>query len=82
MLNTIFNVLSQVAGAIGLLKGAGVNLGPIGDEVLKVIQATAADKANFEGGQAVVIGHFSEGGIPGTIVAVKNGGPAAGSLGL
>lgn len=82
MINTILQVLGAVAGAIGVLKNAGVNIGPIGTEALKVIEATQTDLANFTNGQAVVIGTFTENGVPGTIVAVKNGGPAAASLGL
>lgn len=82
MLNLIFKFLAPIATALVALKNSGINIGPIGDEVLKVIDATEADKVNFEGGQAVVIAHFTEGGVPGTVVAVKNGGPAAASLGL
>ena len=80
MLNAIFSILAQVAGALNILKGAGVNLGPIGNEAIKIIDATVADKTNFESGQAVVIGSFTEGGVPGTLFAAKNDGPAYKSL--
>ena len=82
MLATILGVLGSVAQALGVLKGAGVNLGPIGNEAITIIGETAVDLTNFTNGQAVVLGTFTEGGVPGTIVAVKNGGTAASSLGL
>lgn len=82
MLSTIFNVLGAIGSALGTLKLGGVNIGPIGNEALKVIDATEADHANFESGQAVVVGTFTENGVKGYIVAVKAGGPAASALGL
>lgn len=82
MITTILNVLGAVASAFGVLKGAGVNLGPLGNEALTALESAAVNIANFENGNAVPIGHFTEGGVRGTIVVVKDGGSAATALGL
>ncbi len=82
MIASILKVLGAVASAIGVLNQFGVNTGPIGNEVLRVVEDVPVNLTNFQDGQAVVVATFSEQGIPGTLVAVKNGGPAAASLGL
>ena len=74
--------LSAVGSLLGALKGSGVNIGDIGNLALTDIETTQVDEANYLAGQAVVVGSFSFNNEPGTIVAVKNGGAAAGSLGL
>ena len=74
--------IGAVGSLLGSLKGAGVPLGSVGDFALKEIESTQIDEANYLAGQAVPIGTISYQGEPGTIVAVKNGGPAAQSLGL
>lgn len=82
MIATILKVLGAVGSAIGILKQFGVDTGPIGNDLLHIVEDVPVNLTNFQNGQAVVVGTFSEGGIPGTLVAVKNGGPAAASLGL
>lgn len=79
ILNT---VIGAVGGIISGLKGAGVNLGSVGDFALKEIEATQIDEANYLAGQAVPVGTLSYQGKPGTIVVVADGGTAAQSLGL
>ena len=75
-------ILAAVGGLLGGLKSGGVNVGSIGNLVLSDIQTSEVDEANYLNGQAVVVGSFSYDNQPGTIVVVKNGGPAAQSLGL
>lgn len=79
--NLIPIILGAAAAIFSGLKSAGV-LTNIDNEALNIVDASQVDLANYAAGQAVVLGTFSEGGQPGTIVAVKNGGAAAGSLGL
>lgn len=81
-MNAILVALQAAAALIAGLKSSGVNLGPIGDVVAKDIAEYTASKANYENGQAVVVGTFSENNVQGYIVAVKQGGQAAGTLGL
>lgn len=75
MITTILAMLAQLVSALGVLKSAGVNVGPIGTEAIAVITATETDLQNFATGQPVVIAHFTEGGAHGTLVALKDGGP-------
>lgn len=82
MLQALLGGLGQLANALGLLKTIGVNIGPVGNEVLKINNFTQTDIHNYESGQAVVLGQMSENGKPGTILCVMNGGPAAASVGL
>uniref|UniRef100_E6QP69 Uncharacterized protein n=1 Tax=mine drainage metagenome TaxID=410659 RepID=E6QP69_9ZZZZ len=82
MIANILKILGTVATSLGILKQFGVNLGPVGNEALNILNDVPIDLTDFNNGQAVVLGTFTENGVPGTIVAVKNGGPAAASLGL
>ena len=79
-------IIAAALGAVGSLlsslKGAGVNVGSAGDLVLKDVLATETDEANYLAGQAVPIQAFSYQNEPGTVLIVKNGGPAAASIGL
>jgi hypothetical protein len=74
--------LAGLGSILAGLKGSGVNIGSIGTVALQTIETTEQDEANYLAGQAVVVGTLSYDGQPGTIVVVKNGGPAAQSLGL
>ena len=75
-------IIGGVGSLLASLKGAGVPLGPIGDVILQGVQLTQTDEANYLAGQAVPIHSFSYQNVPGSIIIVKNGGPAAQSLGL
>ncbi len=82
MISFILRILSYAASVFGAAKQFGLNLGPVASEVVNILDETAIGKADYEAGQAVVLGTFTENGAPGTIVVVKNGGPAAKALGL
>ena len=89
MLPLIIALLNLAPSIIPAFRKAGVAVAPIPggsnatiDEVESIIGTAGADFTNFESGQAVVLGTFSEGGKPCTIVAFQNGGAAAVSLGL
>lgn len=78
----IAGVVNAIGSILNSLKGSGFPIGSLGDFVLKEVEATQVDEANYLAGQAVVLAPFSYQGQAGTILVVKNGGPAAQSLGL
>lgn len=82
MIAFILRILGYAASVFGAAKQFGLNVGPIGAEVMNILDETSIGMADYEAGQAVVLGTFTQAGAPGTIVVVKNGGPAAKSLGL
>lgn len=83
-LSSIVQWLSIIPGIAGILQAAGIKLPtPVG-QAIQVITATDADVANYESGQAVVVAKIPqvEGNDPGYLIACKQSGPAAQSLGL
>jgi hypothetical protein len=89
VLPLIVALLNLAPSILPAFRKAGVAVAPIPggsnatiDEVEQIVGMAGADYANFESGQAVVLGTFTEGGKPSTIVAFQNGGAAATALGL
>lgn len=82
MLLTILKYLNFIPGLVALLKTWGINTGALGAEAVKIVEATDTDITNYEAGQAVVVAQISVENEAGYLVALKAGGPAAGSLGL
>lgn len=82
MLSWLLPALGAIATLLTGLKAGGVNLGTVGNDALNVLDASQVDITNYEAGQAVPLANISVDGMPGTIIAVKNGGAAAASLGL
>jgi hypothetical protein len=92
MLPFIVALLNLAPSLVGGFKTQGITVGkplpaapgvsiPL-EEAASLIGTAGIDYVNFEQGQAVVLGTFSEDGKPATIVAFKNGGSAATALGL
>ena len=82
VLQLIFKYFNFIPSLVQLLQSWGINTGPLGAEAVKVVEATDADLANYEAGQAVVVANISIENEAGYLVAMKAGGPAAQALGL
>lgn len=77
------NVESDLADAVlALTEVNSVSSSVFGAAALKIVQKTQAGFDNLQAGQAATVATIAVDGSDYSIVAVKNGGPAATALGL
>ena len=87
MLSTILTILNLIPGVTGVLETVFPQLknSPTVNEVLKIVDGTQADVANYDSGQAVVVATIPQNAVPGAtaagvLVAMQDGGPAYNSI--
>lgn len=71
-----------LAGLASIFVPAGSATSSIEEEVLQDIAAGSAGYVEYESGSAAVVATFTQNGVKGYVLAVKEGGTAAKALGL